>query len=55
MARKKRAGANVVRPSGNLEFSLAMKGKGGNLTHDPRPRRQRTRAAGRRRAIQDAS
>lgn len=44
-----------VMPGGNLELSLAMKGKGGNLTHDPRPRRQRTRSAQRRTAIRDHS
>ncbi len=41
---------------GNLEFSLAMKGKSGNLTHgDRRTKRNRDRSAQRRNAIRDAS
>jgi hypothetical protein len=39
-------------PSGNLEFAQAMHGKH-NLTHDSRPRRARTRAAAKRRALKD--
>jgi hypothetical protein len=37
---------------GNLAFAQAMHGKH-NLTHDPRPRRTRTRAAAKRRALKD--
>jgi hypothetical protein len=53
MAKTKKA--NPLAGSRNLELALAMRGKGGNLTHDPRPRRQRTRSAQRRNAIRDHS
>lgn len=43
-----------VLPAGNLAFAQAMHGKH-NLTHDPRPRRQRARSQARRAAIRDAS
>lgn len=37
---------------GNLAFAQAMHGKH-NLTHDPRPKRQRTRAAAKRAALRE--
>jgi hypothetical protein len=37
---------------GNLAFAQAMHGKH-NLTHDPRPKRQRTRAASKHAALRE--
>jgi hypothetical protein len=45
---------NTRRPQdvGNLAFAQAMHGKH-NLTHDPRPKRQRTRAASKHAALRE--